>query len=318
MRLLYLSLCLLLAPAARGADEWQPVATDLLAKEKTGFGGLSGVAVDRATGTLYVSLSDDGVFRSTDQGKTWERYGKSDKDTLKGRTETPGCFQLDPTGKTKRFVLARVYDGPVILGATDSDSWRAVDKKCQHVDWYAADWSDPEMKFAIAFKHESGGILLISRDGGKSFEETGKGHGLGAWVFDNSNAIVARAKSKEWPKGAILHTPNGGKNFTPVTEYAPIALPKPQGDVLYWLCEGALLKGTDKGTKWEKVSDIKDARYGPIFGKDAKQMFVLTSAGVIESTDSGATWSKPVAVPKELKGVNTLPGLDYDPKNDTL
>ena len=111
-----LSLCLmLLATTARGADEWQSVATDLLAKEKTGFGGLSGVTVDRATGTLYVCLSDRGLFRSADQGKTWERHGK---DASKGRTETPGCFQFDPTGKTKRFLLATVYGGPVVVGST--------------------------------------------------------------------------------------------------------------------------------------------------------------------------------------------------------
>jgi photosystem II stability/assembly factor-like uncharacterized protein len=193
-----------------------------------------------------------------------------------------------------------------------------VDKKCQHVDWYVADWTDPEMKFAVAFKHESGGILFVTRDGGKSFTETPKGHGLGAWVFDGDTAVVALAKTKDKPKGGILRTTDGGKTFEPVAEYVPVSLPKPQGDVLYWLCEGVLLKGTDKGAKWEKVSDVKDARYGPIFGKDAKQMFVLTTAGVIESTDGGATWSKPIAVPKELKGVNTLTWLDYDPKNDTL
>jgi photosystem II stability/assembly factor-like uncharacterized protein len=307
---------LLLAPAARGADEWQPVATELLAREKTGFGGLSGVAVDRATGTLYVCLSDRGVFHSTDQGKTWERHGK---DVPKGRTETPGCLQLDPSGKTKRFVMATVYGGPVIFGSTDPDaSWRTVDKKCQHVDWYAADWTDPEMKFAIAFKHESGGVLLLTRDGGKSFEETAKGHGLGAWVFDSDTAVVALAKSKDKPKGGIVRTTDGGKTFTPVAEYAPVSLPKPQGDVLYWLVEGALLKGTEKGAKWEKVSDVKDARYGPIFGKDPKHLFVLTTAGVIESTDGGTTWAKPVAVPKELKGVSALTWLEYDPKNDLL
>jgi photosystem II stability/assembly factor-like uncharacterized protein len=84
------------------------------------------------------------------------------------------------------------------------------------------------------------------------------------------------------------------------------------------LVEGALLKGTEKGAKWEKVSDIKDARYGPIFGKDAKHLFVLTSAGVIESTDGGLTWTKPLAVPKELKGVSPLTWLEYDPKADLL
>jgi hypothetical protein len=78
------------------------------------------------------------------------------------------------------------------------------------------------------------------------------------------------------------------------------------------------LKGTEKGAKWEKVSDVKNARYGPIFGKDAKQMFVLTTAGVIESSDGGVTWGKPVAVPKELKGVSALTWLEYDPKSDLL
>ena len=33
---------------------------------------------------------------------------------------------------------------------------------------------------------------------------------------------------------------------------------------------------------------------------------------------SGATWAKPIAVPKELKGVSPLTWLDYDPANDAL
>jgi hypothetical protein len=141
---------------------------------------------------------------------------------------------------------------------------------------------------------------------------------LGAWVFDADTAVVALAKSKDKPRGEIVRTTDGGKTFAPVAEYAAVSLPKPRGEALYWLVEGALLKGAEKGAKWEKLSAVKDARYGPIFGKDAKHLFVLTSAGVIESTDDGATWSKPVAVPKELKGVSALTWLEYDPKNDLL
>ena len=55
-----------------------------------------------------------------------------------------------------------------------------------------------------------------------------------------------------------------------------------------------------------------------MFGKDAKHLFVLTGAGVVESTDGGATWAKAVAVPKDLKGVSALTWLDYDPVNDVL
>ena len=48
------------------------------------------------------------------------------------------------------------------------------------------------------------------------------------------------------------------------------------------------------------------------------RVFVLTGAGVIESTDGGATWSEPVAVPKELKGVSALTWMEYDPVHDVL
>jgi photosystem II stability/assembly factor-like uncharacterized protein len=311
-----LSLCsLLLLASAAGAD-WQPVATDLLSREKTGFGGLSGVAVDRGTGAVYVCLSDRGVFRSSDQGKTWNRHGK---DIPRGRTETPGCLQLDPNGKTKRFLMPTVYGGPVIVGSTEPEAaWRAFDKASRHVDWCAADWTDPELKFALAFAHESGGRLLVTRDGGNSFKEVGKGHGLGAWVFDVDTAVVALARAKDRPNGAIARTTDGGKTFSPVAEFSTVSLPRPQGDRLYWLVEGALVRGAGKGVRWEKVSDVKGARYGPVFGKDEKQLFVLTSAGVVESTDGGSSWSKPVAVPKELKGVTSLTWLDYDPKSDVL
>jgi photosystem II stability/assembly factor-like uncharacterized protein len=304
---------LLVLPHSASAADWQAVAGDLIAKEKPGFGGLSGVVVDHATGTLFVNLSDRGVFRSGDQGKSWERLGKE----FKGRTEWPGCLMLDPTGKSKRLLCATVYGGPVAIASLEDDSWRLLDAKCGHVDWCAIDWGDAEMKFVLALKHESGGTLLVSNDGGKRFEEAGKGYGP-AWVFDANMAVLAEAKTKDKPKPGLLRTTDGGKSFKPCGDYSATALPKWRGDTLYWLVDGALIKTTDAGKSWDKVCDLKDGRYGPIFGKDAKQLFVLTGAGVIESTDGGATWSQPIALPKELKGVSPLTWMDYDPSHDVL
>lgn len=300
----------LLVPAAAPAD-WRPVTTDLLAKEKTGYGGLSGVAVDRTTGRLFVDLSDRGVFTSADRGKTWERVEKS---PLKGRTETPGCMMLDPTGKTNRLLLPTVYGGPIAVGGAD---WRILDKASVHVDWCAADWSDPDLKFLLALKHESGGLLLRSRDGGKTFTDLGKGYGP-AWVFDKDTAVVAREKTKAAPKGGVVRTADGGDTFTPVADFTPTALPRWHAGALYWLGDGALHRTADAGRTWATLGAVKDARYGPVFGKDAKQLFVLTGAGVVESTDGGAKWSAPVPVPRELKGVSALTWLDYDPTADTL
>ena len=304
---------LLLLPHSASAQEWQPVTAELLQREKPGYGGLCGVAVDHATGHVFVNVSDRGVFRSADQGKTWERHGPA----IKGRTETPGCLQFDPTGKTKRLVMATVYGGPVVVGSADKGEWRTLDKASVHVDWCAVNWTDPDLAFLLAFKHEANGLVLRSRDGGKSFDEIGKGHGP-AWVFDADTAVVALAKSKDRPKGGLLRTTDGGKTFQPAGDYAPAFPPRWHGDALYWLADGAIIRTTDRAATWTKLADLKDGRCGPVFGKDAKHLFVLTGAGVVESTDGGATWAKAVAVPKDLKGVSALTWLDYDPVNDLL
>jgi hypothetical protein len=291
------------------------VTEALLKQEKPGYGGLCGVAVDRANGHVYVNVSDRGVYRSSDQCKTWEPFGLP----LKGRTETPGCLMLDPTGKTKRLIMATVYGGPIVATTTNTAffAWYTLDKASVHVDWCAVDWTDPDFKFILAFKHESGGQLLRSRDGGKTFDELGKGHGP-AWVFDANTAVVALPKSKDKPTGGIIRTTDGGKTFQPAGTFTPQWLPRPHGDALYWLADGTLVKTTNKGATWTKLCDLKDGRYGPVFGKDEKHLFVLTGAGIVESADGGATWAKPIPIPRELKGVSPLTWLDYDAAGDTL
>jgi len=293
------------------AAEWQPVATGLLKAEKSGYGGLSGLAVDPRTGDVYVSVSDLGIFRSKDAGATWKRHGQA----FKGRTEWPGCLLLDPIGG-KRLLAATVYGAPIALGDTTGADWKLLDKKATHVDWCIADWSDPDLKFLMALKHESGGILLLSRDGGKSFTELGKGHGPG-WIFDADTAVLATLKSKDGPRPGVLRTTDGGKTFLPGGGFHATALPKWRDGSLYWLAETALMRTADKGKSWQKVCDLKDGLYGPIFGKEANHLFVLTKAGIVESADGGASWSKPLPPPKKF-AISALTWIDYDPTRDVL
>jgi hypothetical protein len=304
----------LLLPALAGAADWEPTTEELLKSEKTGFGGLCGIAVDHATGAVYIDLSDRGFYRSTDQGKSWKPTAEK---LLKGRTEWPGCLILDPTGRSKRIVSALVYGGPIAVSADEGKTWEFMNTRSEHIDWCAVDWSDPDLKFVLALKHESGDLLIVSRDGGKSFEEVGKGYGP-AWVFDSKTAVVAETKTKDRPKPRLLRTDDAGLTFKPCGDYSTKALPKWRGKTLFWVVEGALIASTDKGESWKKVGDLKDGRYGPIFGKDESHMFVLTGAGIVESTDSGATWSMPLELPKEVKGNSPLTWIEYDPKNDIL
>lgn len=310
----YAVMALLLAPTFAAAQDWRPVTTDLIAREKPGYGGLCGVTVDHATGEVFVNLSDRGIYRSADQGKSWTRLGTT---ALKGRTEWPGCLMLDPVGKTKTMVVALVYGAPISVSPDRGETWRSMHPKSSHVDWFAADWSDPNLGFVLTLKHESGDLLLVSRDGGKSFDEVGKGYGP-AWIFDGKTAVVAQAKSKTTPMPQILRTTDGAKTFEPVAPYYAKALPRWRKDTLYWVVDGALITTQDQGKTWKKVSALKDGRFGPIFGKDDRHLFVLTGGGIVESTDGGATWSKAIAAPKELKGIGALTWMEYDPRNDVL
>lgn len=295
------------------AAEWEAVTADLAKKEKAGYGGLCGVLVDRATGHLLLNVSDKGLYRSADGGKTWQPFATP----FKGRTEWPGCLMLDPTGKSKKLLVALVYGSPILAGSLEGEEWKVLDRKSSHVDWCVADWTDPERKFLIALKHESGGVLLLSRDGGKTFSETSKGFGP-AWVFDGKTAVAAELKTKERPKPGLVRTTDAGMTWKPCGDWTTQALPRWRDGTLYWLVEGALIATTDKGESWKKVSEVKNGKYGPVFGKDVRQMFVLTPSGVIESLDGGGTWSKPVPLPKELKGWSPLTWLDHDPVNDVL
>jgi hypothetical protein len=181
---------------------------ELLKSEKTGYGGLCGVVVHPPSGELIVNLSDRGLFRSKDQGATWQRLGTAE---LKGRTETPLCLMIDPL-EHKRLVSAYVYGSPITVSADVESPGRTLDAKSMHVDWCAVNWSDPDLGFILTLKHESGDLLLVSRNGGKSFDEVGKGYGP-AWVFDGQTAVVAEAKSKDNPKPGLFKTADAGKTF---------------------------------------------------------------------------------------------------------
>src|SRR5262245_59454086 len=112
MRTIASVLLLVLAGPATAAG-WGPVTADRAKQEKAGYGGLCGLVIDRATGHLYLNVSDKGLYRSTNGGKTWTPFATP----FKGRTEWPGCLMLDPTGKSPKLLVALVYGSPVRVGS---------------------------------------------------------------------------------------------------------------------------------------------------------------------------------------------------------
>lgn len=299
---------------------WQPRVTALLKQEKTGFGGLCGMVVDHKTGDVWINLSDRGMFHSADQGQTWKRVSETQPN---GRTETPGCWLLDPTGKSSRMVTALVYGSPISVTSDHAATWKFLDGKSNHVDWCAVDWTTDEPRFILTLKHEADGLLLSSTDGGKTFRELGKGFGTG-WIFDGKTAVVSQVKTKDRPEPRLVRTIDAGQTFQPCGDFHPVGngsaqvLPKWHDSKLYWLTDSGLIVTSDQGQTWENRGSIKDAQYGPIFGKESSHLFVLTRGGIVESSDGGKSWSAPLVPPKAMQGIGGLSWLEYDPAHDTL
>ena len=141
------------------AAEWEPVATELLKSEKTGFGGLCGIAVDHATGDLLIDLSDRGLFRSTDKGKTWVKVND-----LCPRPFYYGQIRIDPENDQRLYVLGINFHVSTSGGTKFIDGNSA---KGTHVDYHAL-WIDPRDSHHLILGCDGG--VNYSYDKGKTWE----------------------------------------------------------------------------------------------------------------------------------------------------
>ena len=236
------------------------------------------------TGDIVVNLSDKGFYRSTDQGKTWMRACRQAHQRPHGNA---GLSLLDPFGKSKKIVTPWYTVRRSWPAATAVRTGRRCTTSRVTSIGAPVDWSDPDMKFVLTLKHESGDLLLVLRDGGQNFEDVGKGYGP-AWIFDGKTAVVAEAKSKTKPKPRLLRTTDGAKTFEAVRRLSRQGAAAGTTAFSTGSWTAPSFPPRTQGKSWQKLGNVKDGRFGPVFGKDAKHMFVLTGAGVIESTDGGA------------------------------
>ena len=94
----------LFAASVQAADSWTDVSTSLLERlTNSGVkpawpGGCSGVVVNRLNGDVTLKVVGCGLWRSTDQCKTWQRI---DQDTVSGRDETGWATSVDQNAPTR-------------------------------------------------------------------------------------------------------------------------------------------------------------------------------------------------------------------------
>ena len=301
-----LGLSLAVAAPAAEKGKWVPISDGALAKlaaegKKPGWPGLTGgVTCDPASGDVYMVICDQGLWKSTDKGETFERV---DDKKVGGRAETGFALNFDPKGQ--RLACFMVYGGCACT--TDSGkTWTA--SKLSHVDFGAVDW-EATGQAMLALRHESGGKLALTTDGAKTWKDIDKGV-KAVGLFDASTLLIT--------KGAgILRSTDGGATWNQASDLTPAGFVlRVFKGVGYWTSKQGLLVSKDKGETWSVLGSPVDAFLGPYFGKDESHIVVVGKAGFLETADGGRTWKQAVPLPPGFGAGPVGPNYAWDPNAD--
>jgi photosystem II stability/assembly factor-like uncharacterized protein len=303
-RVLSLCVALLFPLAARAADEkgkWVPISAGVLEKVKPGYPGkTAGVAVDPATGDVYMVIPDQGIWKSTDKGETFERV---DGKAIGGRCETGFALNFDPAGK--RLACFMIY-GSCATTEDGGKTWTAW--KTNHLDFGAVDWSATG-KCYLAIRHEKNGTLTFSTDAGKTWTDLDTKF-VRVGLFDDKIMVCGKAKG-------LIRSEDGGKTWSDVSDVTPPGYVMTVHDgVGYWPTEKGLLVSKDKGKTWAIQGAAVSAVHGPLFGKKADHMIVVGKDGFHETTDGGKEWKKVAALPEGFKAGGVGPNYAWDATHD--
>lgn len=310
--LLLIPLWTLLANAPLfGANEpeqgrWVAISTQLTdeltkAGKKIGYPGLtSGVAVDRTNGDIYMVVCDLGLFKSTDQGKS---FARSDSGAIGGRCETGFALNVDPAGK--RLAAFMIYGSAGSLASDGQwNKWKA-----NHLDFGAVDW-EATGDALLAIRHESGGMLTLSTDNGVSWNDLGKGFKNVVGLFDAKTIIGAKGPGLD-------RSDDGGKTWNHVSNITPTgAVMVVYKGIGYFTTDRGLLVSRDKGLTWAIQGTSIKALHGPYIGKDENHLVVSSEEGLMETADAGTTWKRAAPHPPEFKLSLVGPNFGWDPERN--
>src|SRR5438105_8689666 len=285
------------------AAEWVNISEPVTSQVKPGYAGpTAGVTVDRASGDVYMVVNDQGLWKSSARGKT---FARADGKTIGGRCETGYSLNFDPAGK--RLFCFMIY-GDSAMTVDAGKTWQKY--KVTHRDFGAVDWEDTGKRIA-ALRHESGGLLCTSEDGGASSKDLEKGFS-GIGLFDAKTFVATKSKET-----GIFRSTDAGATWTKVSDLRPVAgTPMVFKGVGYWGAGKSLLISNDKGASWSELPAQVDAVFGPYFGKNENHFVVVGRSGFQETTDGGKTWQLAAPLPPGFGVGRVGPNYAWDPNAD--
>jgi len=292
MNMIVLALALLCcAPQEKG--KWVNISESVTSKVTQKWPFLAaGIAVDPASGEVYLVISGAGLWKSADHGATFTQI---DDGKVGGRCETGAAIQVDPLGGGRLAFFQ--LDGKAAWTGDGGKTWNPCsDGGRRGFDFVAVDWTDPKARRMWGVRHESGDVGLLSEDGGASWKAIEKGF-KNIGVFDFNTIVTHKGQG-------IERSTDAGATWTKVSDVVPTGrIMSFYKGVGYWLTDKGMVSSKDKGATWAPQGGPVSAWFGPYFGKGETHMMVYGKDGFLESADAGATW-KVAAPPPEEKGMS--------------
>lgn len=261
----------------------------------------------------------DGVYKSTDAGKTWKKIGLD-------LTQHISRIVIHPNDPNVVYVAAQgaLYSKSAQRGiykSTDGGTtWKNVlyvDDKTGCVE-LSLDMNNPRILYAAMWEHGrlpwkviSGGPgsgLYKSTDAGEHWDKMQDGlpKEMGKMAIavcrSNSEKVYALIESdSDKEQGGLFVSNNAGKNWARVTNdhrliqrawYYIELFTDPQNENTVYVLSAPALRSKDGGKTWENLSgthgDYHDLWINPA---NSKNMVIANDGGAAVSFNSGKTWS---------------------------
>lgn len=305
---------------------WQNISDNYF---KTGSVGAVAVA-ESDPNVVFVGMGEhaprgvmtsygDGVYKSTDAGKTWKKIGLD-------LTRQIAAIRIHPTNPDVVYVAAQgAINGPTkergIYKSIDGGvTWKNVlyvDENTGCAD-LSMDMTNPRILYAAMWDHrrlpwviQSGGKgsgLYKSVDGGETWTKIQKGlpKELGKMAVAvspaNPEKVYALVESDtEKDLGGLFVSENAGKSWTLVSKdhrltqrawyYIEITA-DPQNENTIYAFNSPGLKSTDGGKSWTRISGTHgDYHQLWINPKNNENMIIANDGGAAVSFNGGKIWS---------------------------
>ena len=326
-------------------DTWNPVTDGQLTSASVGAVGVSETDPNEViigTGECEIRgniMPGDGMYRSTDAGKTWTHTGFEDTDAICkirvdptdahtvfaavfGKYAVPspdrGVFKSTDGGVTWKKVLFRNDSTGAIDIEIDRNNPRVV---------YAALWQAYRKEYT-AWSGGAGCGLFKSTDGGETWTEITRNPGLPSGIDGKIGIAVSPANSNrvyalvENANGGLFRSDDAGATWTLVNDshdirqrsfYYTHVYADPKDENLVYMQNTSLFKSTDGGKTLTSLrgthGDFHDLWIDPDNGA---HMVVGNDGGGAVTTDGGATWTDEDYSTAQMYHVAATVGYPYD------